>query len=249
MTQVIACALQLGGMPVPKGGGVRARRRPRRNRARRRRRGAHAASRSSACSSPAGSATAVRLAGGETIRAERAVVAGVTPTQLYGQLLGAGDVPAEVARCVRALPLRARRDADPHRDERARPTGTATSASVARRSCTSRPASTASRAPSTRPSAGSSPPRRRSSAASRWRSTRRVRRTARGSSGSSSRSFPPDASRATRRGARRRRRHVDGGAARGLRRPDHRPSRPPHPEPRARDPRSASSSRRPTSPR
>ena len=41
MTQVIACALQLGGMPVPKGGGDRARRRARRDRPRRRRRGAH----------------------------------------------------------------------------------------------------------------------------------------------------------------------------------------------------------------
>jgi phytoene dehydrogenase-like protein len=47
-----------------------------------------------------GTATAVRLAGGETIRAERAVVASVTPTQLYGSLLGAGDVPDEVARAA-----------------------------------------------------------------------------------------------------------------------------------------------------
>jgi phytoene dehydrogenase-like protein len=34
--------------------------------------------------------------GGETIRAERAVVASVTPTRLYGDLLGEGDVPAEL---------------------------------------------------------------------------------------------------------------------------------------------------------
>jgi phytoene dehydrogenase-like protein len=47
-----------------------------------------------------GKATAVRLAGGETIRAERAVVAGVTPTQLYGTLLGAGDVAAPVTRAA-----------------------------------------------------------------------------------------------------------------------------------------------------
>ena len=47
-----------------------------------------------------GKATAVRLGGGETVRAERAVVAGVTPTQMYGRLLGAGDVPAGVARAA-----------------------------------------------------------------------------------------------------------------------------------------------------
>jgi phytoene dehydrogenase-like protein len=43
-----------------------------------------------------GKATAVRLAGGETIRATRAVIASVTPTQLYGDLLGTGDAPAGV---------------------------------------------------------------------------------------------------------------------------------------------------------
>jgi phytoene dehydrogenase-like protein len=47
-----------------------------------------------------GRVTAVRLAGGETVRAERAVVASVTPTQLYGGLLGAGDVPAPVGRAA-----------------------------------------------------------------------------------------------------------------------------------------------------
>jgi phytoene dehydrogenase-like protein len=97
MTQVIACALQLGGMPVPKGGGnvlvdglasiVR---------------GAGGEVRTGVeverILVSDGKATAVRLAGGETIRAERAVVAGVTPTQLYGRLLGSGDVPVAVAR-------------------------------------------------------------------------------------------------------------------------------------------------------
>ena len=97
MTQVIACALQLGGMPVPRGGGgvlvdglagiVR---------------DSGGEVRTSAeverILVSSGKATAVRLAGGETIRAERAVVAGVTPTQLYGSLLGAGDVPGPVAR-------------------------------------------------------------------------------------------------------------------------------------------------------
>ena len=97
MTQVIACALQLGGMPVPRGGGhvlvgglasiVRDA-------------GGEVRSRVDVerILVSGGRATAVRLAGGETVRAERAVVAGVTPTQLYGRLLGSGDVPPAVAR-------------------------------------------------------------------------------------------------------------------------------------------------------
>jgi len=100
MTQVIACALQLGGMPVPKGGGVvlveglagivldaggevRT--------------GAEV----ERVLVSRGKATAVRLAGGETIRAARAVVASVTPTQLYGGLLAPGDAPAGVADAAR----------------------------------------------------------------------------------------------------------------------------------------------------
>jgi phytoene dehydrogenase-like protein len=95
MTQVIACAIQLGGMPVPKGGGVRL------------------VEALAAIVREAGGelrtdadverilvsdgrATAVRLADGEVIGVERAVVAGVTPTQLYGRLLAEGDVPAPV---------------------------------------------------------------------------------------------------------------------------------------------------------
>jgi phytoene dehydrogenase-like protein len=99
MTQVIACALQLGGMPVPKGGG-----------------GVLVAGLAGVVRDAGGEvrtgvevervlvsggkATAVRLAGGETIRAERAVVAGVTPTQLYGRLLGSGDVAPAVSRAA-----------------------------------------------------------------------------------------------------------------------------------------------------
>src|SRR6187551_1971348 len=91
MTQVIACALQLGGMPVPLGGGVklvdalaeiigRA--------------GGELRTEAEVerILVSEGSATAVRLAGGETIPASRAVLACVTPTQLYGRLLGEGDV-------------------------------------------------------------------------------------------------------------------------------------------------------------
>lgn len=99
MTQVIACALQLGGMPVPQGGGavlvdalagiVRDAGGEVRTQAEVER-----------ILVSGGRATAVRLAGGETIRAERAVVASVTPTQLYGRLLAAGEVPGELARAA-----------------------------------------------------------------------------------------------------------------------------------------------------
>ena len=95
MTQVIACALQLGGMPVPKGGGaklveglatiVR---------------DAGGELRTEADVERIlvsdGRATGVRLADGETVGADRAVLACVTPTQLYGRLLAEGDAPAAV---------------------------------------------------------------------------------------------------------------------------------------------------------
>ena len=95
MTQVIACALQLGGMPVPKGGGaslvdglatiVRE---------------AGGELRTEADVERIvvsdGKATGARLAGGETVMASRAVLACVTPTQLYGRLLGESDAPANV---------------------------------------------------------------------------------------------------------------------------------------------------------
>lgn len=95
MTQVIACALQLGGMPVPKGGGatlveglatiVRE---------------AGGELRTEADVERVvvadGRATGVRLADGEVVSAERAVLACVTPTQLYGRLLGEGEAPPNV---------------------------------------------------------------------------------------------------------------------------------------------------------
>ena len=99
MTQVIACALQLGGMPVPKGGGVvlvDALAGIVRDAGGEVRTGIEV----ERVLVSAGRATAVRLAGGETIRARRAVVAGVTPTQLYGRLLGSGDVPPGVTRAA-----------------------------------------------------------------------------------------------------------------------------------------------------
>jgi phytoene dehydrogenase-like protein len=95
MTQVIACAVQLGGMPVPRGGGIRlvdalagivrdA--------------GGELRTESEVerILVADGTANAIVLAGGDTIAAGRAVIAGVTPTQLYGRLLGDGDAPTEV---------------------------------------------------------------------------------------------------------------------------------------------------------
>ena len=100
MTQVIAAALQLGGMPVPKGGGVRlveglaaivS--------------GAGGELRTSADVERVlvsdGRATGVRLAGGETVQASRAVVASVTPAQLYGRLLAEGEAPEPVRAAAR----------------------------------------------------------------------------------------------------------------------------------------------------
>lgn len=96
MTQVIACALQLGGMPVPKGGGVAlvdALAGIVHDAGGEVRTGAEV----ERILVSGGRATAVRLAGGETVQAGRAVVASVTPTQLYGSLLGDGEVPADVS--------------------------------------------------------------------------------------------------------------------------------------------------------
>ncbi|MGH3111749.1 MAG: phytoene desaturase family protein, partial [Gaiellaceae bacterium] len=96
MTQVIACALQLGGMPVPKGGGVElvdALAAIVRDAGGELRTGADV----ERVLVSGGRATAVRLVTGETIPATQAVVASVTPTQLYGRFLSAGDVPPEVA--------------------------------------------------------------------------------------------------------------------------------------------------------
>ena len=95
MTQVIACALQLGGMPVPRGGGVKlveALTGIVRDAGGEVRTGADV----ERVLVSGSRATAVRLAGGETIGASRAVIASVTPTQLYGRLLAPGNVPTAV---------------------------------------------------------------------------------------------------------------------------------------------------------
>ena len=95
MTQVIACALQLGGMPVPRGGGIKlveALTGIIRDAGGEVRTGADVES----VLVSGSRATAVRLAGGETVSASRAIIASVTPTQLYGRLLAPGHVPTAV---------------------------------------------------------------------------------------------------------------------------------------------------------
>jgi phytoene dehydrogenase-like protein len=93
MTQVIACAIQLGGMPVPKGGGVRlvdALAAIVREGGGELRTGADV----DRILLSSGTASGVRLTGGERIYAKRAVIASVTPTQLYGRLLSREETPA-----------------------------------------------------------------------------------------------------------------------------------------------------------
>src|SRR5438874_1299699 len=100
MTQVIAVAVQEGGMPVPRGGGAKL---------------ADGLvqlirDHGGVCETDrdvervlvrSGRAVGVRLTDGETIEAERAVVASVTPTQLHERLLADVDVPAPVAEGAR----------------------------------------------------------------------------------------------------------------------------------------------------
>jgi phytoene dehydrogenase-like protein len=96
MAQVIAVAIELGGMPVPRGGGaklvealaevVRA--------------GGGTLETGRDVEEVLvrdGRAAGVRLDGGETVTAAEAVVANVTPTQLYGRLLPQGSVPEQAA--------------------------------------------------------------------------------------------------------------------------------------------------------
>jgi phytoene dehydrogenase-like protein len=95
MTQVIAVAVQEGGMPIPRGGGAKL---------------ADALVRlirdhGGVCETGEdvervlvrnGRAVGVRLAGGEAVTAEDAVIANVTPTQLYERLLDDAAIPAPV---------------------------------------------------------------------------------------------------------------------------------------------------------
>jgi phytoene dehydrogenase-like protein len=96
MTQVIAVAVQEGGMPIPRGGGAKLVEALQRL----------IADHGGVCETGRdvervvvedGNATGVRLADGESVTAARAVIANVTPTQLYDRLLARGDVPQELA--------------------------------------------------------------------------------------------------------------------------------------------------------
>ena len=100
MTRVIAVAVELGGMPVPRGGGVRL---------------VEALAEivreaGGACETGRdvgrvlvreGRAAGVAVDGGEAIEATEAVVANVTPTQLYGRLLDGASVPVEAVEAAR----------------------------------------------------------------------------------------------------------------------------------------------------
>lgn len=99
MTQVIAVAIQEGGMPIPRGGGARlvdALVQLIRD---------HGGTYETGSDVERvlvqeGEAVGVRLSGGETLTASRAVIANVTPTQLYERLLG-GEVTPTVATSAR----------------------------------------------------------------------------------------------------------------------------------------------------
>ena len=102
MTRVIAAALQLGGMPVPVGGGVRlveALAGIVRDAGGEVRVGAEV----ERIRVSGGRATGVIVAGGEVVHARRAVAANVTPQQLYGRLLAPGGAPAGVVEAARAF--------------------------------------------------------------------------------------------------------------------------------------------------
>ena len=100
MTQVIAVAVQEGGMPVPRGGGAKL---------------ADALvqlirDHGGVCETDrdaervvvrSGRAVGVRLTDGETIEAERAVIVNVTPTQLYERLLADDEQSAQAAEGAR----------------------------------------------------------------------------------------------------------------------------------------------------
>jgi phytoene dehydrogenase-like protein len=95
MTRVIAFAIEAGGMPVPRAGGARL------VDALVKLIEDHGGVCETGCDVEGvqvvhGRAEGVRIAGGDVVRAGRAVICNVTPTQLYGRLLEPGDVPPEV---------------------------------------------------------------------------------------------------------------------------------------------------------
>ena len=166
MAQVIAVAIQLGGMPVPRGGGselVAHTRRDRRGRGRAVRNGADV---ERVVVEDESGARGVVLAGGERVDATRAVVARRRRSSSRAPARRRGRLPAEHVEAARRFRY-GRGEMQIHYALSERPTGRATNGLARPRSSTSRRVSTASRARSTRPTAACSPPRRRSSSASR----------------------------------------------------------------------------------
>ena len=102
MTQVIGCAVQLGGMPVPRGGGIKL---VEALAAIVREGGGELRTDSEVqrILVSSGRATGVELTNGQAVAAERAVIASVTPTQLYGKLLDRGIVPVAVTKAAEAF--------------------------------------------------------------------------------------------------------------------------------------------------
>jgi phytoene dehydrogenase-like protein len=102
MTQVIGCAVQLGGMPVPRGGGIKL---VEALAAIVREGGGELRTDSEVrrILVSSGRATGVELTNGQVVAAERAVIASVTPTQLYGKLLDRGIVPVAVTKAAEAF--------------------------------------------------------------------------------------------------------------------------------------------------
>ena len=122
---------------------------------------------SSASTCRDGRATGV-VAGGERIEARRAVIASVTPTQLYGRLLDGARRTAAAAtdQAARSATAAARCRSTSRCPSRC---AGATTASTAPPSSTCRTGPTPSSSPAPRRSPGCCPPRRRSSPASRHR--------------------------------------------------------------------------------
>ena len=100
MTQVIAVAVQEGGMPIPRGGGARladALVQLIRDHG-----GVAETGREvERVLVQSGRAVGVRTTEGETVTGARAVIANVTPTQLYARLLADAPVPGEIAEAAR----------------------------------------------------------------------------------------------------------------------------------------------------
>ena len=113
MTRVIAVAVELGGMPVPSGGGIRlveALAGIVRDAGGQLETGADVEQ----VVVRGGRAAGVRLVGGRVEEAREAVVANVTPTQLYDRLLTDVRLPGPVLEAARAYRYGRGGDADPH---------------------------------------------------------------------------------------------------------------------------------------